>query len=196
MPPSGQRSQTSDSWSMAANAAPARGNVAGKGHREARAAVGLEYRPDVGPLDDGLPGDGQLDRGCGDQDGVGQPGPGPGEPGAGPVVPPERDHGHGGQRERRDRAEDQQRGRGAAGAEGEGEEHGRGQQQAAQPEPGLGGEPVCSPARCRGCSWGGVVPVIWDQVALRAVTAGLAARCASRCSMAMGSSRTRYPVAW
>lgn len=107
------------------------GQRRGKGHREARAAVGLEYCPDVGPLDDGLPGEGQSDRGCGSQDGVGKPSPGPGEPGAGPVVPPERDHGHGGQRVRRDRAEDQQRGRGAAGAQGEGEEDGRAEQQPA-----------------------------------------------------------------
>ena len=32
--------------------------------------------------------------------------------------------------------------------------------------------------------------------ALAVAAAGSAVRCASRCSMAMGSSRTRYPVAW
>jgi hypothetical protein len=69
MSPSGQRSQTSDSWSMAVNAAPTRASVAG--NVAGAPGTGLAWNTaDVGPFDDGLARDGQHDRGGDDQDGV------------------------------------------------------------------------------------------------------------------------------
>jgi hypothetical protein len=115
-PLSGQRSQTSDSWSMAVNTAPARAGVAGNvtGTPGPGSAWNTPRTSDRSTT--AWPAMVDATAGRGDQDGVDQAGPWRGEPGAGPVVPPERDHGHDGQRERRHRAVDQRRGRSAAGA--------------------------------------------------------------------------------
>src|SRR5260370_34006554 len=137
MPPSGQRSQTSDSWSMAASAAPARAIVAGSvvgtpgpglasktPRRSARSTTAwpamvstteaaATRRVSIRPV----PGVVSL------------------EPGQ--SFHQNATHGDDGQRERRQRAEDQQRCLGAAGAQGEGEEDDRAEQQPALTEPGL-----------------------------------------------------------
>src|SRR5580658_7415862 len=50
---------------------------------------------------------------------------------------------------------------------------------------------VCKPARRGGRSWGGGVPVMWDQVALRVVAAGLAVRCRSSGAGSSGRRKSR-----
>ena len=140
MPPSGQRSQTSDSWSMAVNAAPARAMVAGNVVGTPGPGLASNTPRRSARSTTAWPAMVSTTEAAATRTVSIRPVQGRGEPGAGPVVPPERDHGDGGQRERRQRAEDQQRCLGAAGAQGEGEEDGRAEQQPAHAEPGLRGE--------------------------------------------------------